>query len=57
MGNSEVHSVIVPFLLEKRIFVNFRQKCFKTPEKLSLAVCVSYLGAKYFLVIFGSFIV
>ena len=40
------------FIDPKENFCQFQQKCFKTPEKLSLTVCGSFCGGKPFLVIF-----
>ena len=36
-------------------FVNFRRKCFKTPEKLRIAVCGSLFGVKQFLAVYFQF--
>ena len=43
------------FIDPKENFCQFQQKCFKTPEKLSLAVCGSFWGGKPFLAVFVLF--
>ncbi len=45
-------SKIVTFVLKRKILFEFLQKCFKTTERHSLAVCGSFCGEKQFLLIF-----
>ena len=45
-------SEIVTFISKKKVFYEFPQKCFKTAERHSLAVCGSLCGEKQFLLIF-----
>ena len=41
--------------LKRKVLYEFPQKCFKTTERHSLAVCGSLCGEKQFLLIFISF--
>ena len=43
-------SEIVLFWLKGEVFSEFPQKCFKTTEKKSLAVCGSFWGEKHFFI-------
>ncbi len=43
------------FLLKRKVLNEFLQKCFKTTERHSLAVCGSHWGEKQFLLIVGRF--
>ena len=52
---SELLSEIVIFCLKREVCSEFSQKCFKTTEKHSLAVCGSHLGETQFLLIFVPF--
>ena len=46
---------IVTFMSKKKVLYEFPQKCFKTTERHSLAVCGSICGEKQFLLIFIRF--
>ena len=52
---SVILSEIVFFGLNSEFFSELAQKCFKTSEKHSLAVCGSFWGENQFLLIFVSF--
>ena len=48
-------SEIVTFMSKRKVLYEFPQKCFKTTERHSLAVCGSIWGEKHFLLIFVPF--
>ena len=55
LSTSLLVSEIVIFWLKRKVLYEFPQKCFKTTEKHSLAVCGSPCGEKQFLLIFIPF--
>ena len=52
---SVLDSEIVTFMSKKKVHYEIPQKCFKTSERHSLAVCGSLCGVKQFLLIFIPF--
>ena len=48
-------SEIVTFIIKRKVLHELPQKCFKTTERHSLAVCGSLYGEKQFLLIFIPF--
>ena len=48
-------SVVVPIMSKKKVLYEFLQECFKTTERLSLAVCGLVCGEKHFLKYLSAF--